>query len=65
MKTFALVILIKSQYNFNEMDNLINIQGKILVAEIIGFYIKDEKKHYEESPTENHIYLKMKRLKKC
>lgn len=46
------------------MDNLINIEEKILVAEIIGFYIKDEKKHYEESPTENHVYLKMKRLKK-
>lgn len=48
---------INSQSINDERDKLIN--------EIIDYLIEDEKKHFEEfnTPNENHIYLKIKRLK--
>ena len=39
-------------------------EKNILVKEVIDYLYKDEEKHFEEDETkENHIFLKLKRLK--
>jgi hypothetical protein len=45
------------------MDN--NAELKILIDEVIEYLFKDEERHFEEEefPSENHIYLKLLRLK--
>lgn len=38
----------------------------LLVNEVVNYLFEDEKRHYEEfeKPPRNHIYLKLKKLKK-
>lgn len=40
-------------------------QKSILINDVIEYLLEDEKKHFEEfdSPPENHIYLKLVKLK--
>jgi len=43
------------------LEGTLNDQGS-LTHEIIDYLYNDEKKHYEEDPKPNHIFLKLKQL---
>ncbi len=49
------------------MTNLkltLSVEAKILIAEILDFYLPDEKRHFEEeeSRPDKHIYLTLLKL---
>lgn len=54
------------EVNFIDINSQsLNDEKDKLIIEITDYLIEDEKKHFEEfdTPTENHIYSKIKRLK--
>ena len=49
------------------MDNpkqTLSLEAKIIIAEILDFYLPDEKRHFEEAESrpEKHIYLTLVKL---
>ena len=45
-------------------DALVHSDIGPLVSDIIDYMYDDEKKHYEENPQGNHIFLKLQKLRK-
>ncbi len=66
------IILDSSDYMGFKIQRILSLDEELekdnLIAEIIDYLYRDEKKHYEEFPQEerpqNHIFLKIERLKK-
>ena len=47
-----------------ESRQLLDDELKGLIKILIHYNWKNEEKHYEEAPTENHIFLVLKKIKK-